>query len=107
MAVIAYPGPELPALSATFIYEELLGMEWRGGAAVHGEAARKPVSRAGSARGRDVRQRVHQYPVQDHSAPNDILRHCLLLRQKAQRAAILTAVSQYNRARLHREWQMS
>lgn len=30
MAVIAYLGPELPALSATFIYEELLGLERRG-----------------------------------------------------------------------------
>ena len=27
---IAYLGPEIPALSATFIYEELLGLERRG-----------------------------------------------------------------------------
>lgn len=30
MAVIAYLGPELPALSATFVHEELLGLERRG-----------------------------------------------------------------------------
>ena len=29
-AIVAYLGPELPALSATFIYEELLGLERRG-----------------------------------------------------------------------------
>ena len=28
--IVAYLGPELPALSATFIYEELLGLERRG-----------------------------------------------------------------------------
>jgi colanic acid/amylovoran biosynthesis glycosyltransferase len=41
--VIAYLGPELPALSATFIYEELLGLERRG-VAVRPFTVRWPAS---------------------------------------------------------------
>ncbi len=41
--VIAYLGPELPALSATFIYEELLGLERRG-VAVRPFTVRRPAS---------------------------------------------------------------
>ena len=41
--IVAYLGPELPALSATFIYEELLGLERRG-VAVRPFTVRRPAS---------------------------------------------------------------
>ena len=45
MLVVAYLGPELPALSATFIYEELLGLERRG-VAVRPFTLRRPAHAA-------------------------------------------------------------
>jgi glycosyltransferase involved in cell wall biosynthesis len=44
-AVIAYLGPEVPALSATFIYEEMLGLERRG-LTVRSYTVRRPQHQA-------------------------------------------------------------
>lgn len=46
-ASVAYLAPELPALSATFVYEELLGLERRG-VAVHPFTVRRPAHTAGT-----------------------------------------------------------
>jgi len=68
MTAIAYLAPELPALSATFVYEELLGLERRG-LAVLPITVRPPAS---VARGQDAlaqRTRV----LYDRSAPALVL----------------------------------
>ena len=63
-AVIAYLGPELPALSATFIYEELLGLERRG-ISVKPFTVRRPAQPATGHEALSLRTQV----LYDRSAP--------------------------------------